>query len=124
MVRRDLSQMLYKFYDGVGHHIDTLDDGSLVYCHNGNWQMEKKYYEIMQYTGLKDKNGKEIYEGDICKFTNPNQTEIGVVIWDSETLGYGYDNKAYGILGLWLYNEPNGTIEVIGNIYKDLELIE
>jgi hypothetical protein len=70
---------------------------------------------IMQYTGLKDKNGKEIYEGDAIKSEEfPNRIGQKYVI----------DNLAeFHYLAIDLAMGPN-DIEVIGNIYENPELIE
>lgn len=73
--------------------------------------------ELMQYTGLKDKNGKEIYEGDICKGI---RNIPFVVEWDDENARFlGYGTKGY--VG---YVSKYPKVEVIGNIYENPELLK
>ena len=81
---------------------------------------------LMQYTGLKDKNEKEIYEGDIVKI---NDEIIAKVIWDNDYLGYFlYANEENSIDSFENGEQPLydywGSIEVIGNIYDNPELLE
>ncbi len=81
---------------------------------------------LMQCTGLKEKNGKMIYEGDIVKeIAMGNSVSFYKVVWDI--------NQAYGINspGFQLV-EPkthacvpfNDEIEIIGNVYETPELLE
>ncbi|MGA5692882.1 YopX family protein [Cytobacillus pseudoceanisediminis] len=86
----------------------------------------KSSFEIMQYTGLKDKNGKEIYEGDIlkitCNFYFRKGIEIDKVVWwekggwlcNDWTLSELIDN----------HEEGEQEFEVIGNIYENPSLLE
>jgi uncharacterized phage protein (TIGR01671 family) len=82
-----------------------------------------KYYEVMQYTGLKDKNGKEIYEGDIVLVhgTNNPADVFPVVMNEGETYLYGEGNTAFGKTRLFVIHD---SCEVIGNIYENSELLE
>jgi uncharacterized phage protein (TIGR01671 family) len=72
---------------------------------------------LMQYTGLKDKNGKEIYEGDILK--NPRYEESYVVEYHGDGyVGWGDDRRS----GCYLITDED--IEIIGNIHENPELIK
>lgn len=70
---------------------------------------------VMQYIGLKDKNGKEIYEGDIVDLmTRSGKLFNGVVRWSG--IGFNVDPIGY-------FPEYEDELEVIGNIYKNPELL-
>jgi uncharacterized phage protein (TIGR01671 family) len=76
-------------------------------------------YPIMQFTGLKDKNGKEIYEGDIIRIKWSNTASE--LLAGSEWIGKVFFNVgSFCIDGEWVesLNNINGAIEVIGNIYE------
>ncbi len=84
--------------------------------------------ELMQYTGLKDKNGKGIYEGDIIKehsswdtSLNPAEVKFG---------DCGVNGEEYHVYGFYLNNNdkeilanPTCSMEVIGNIYENPKLL-
>jgi len=76
----------------------------------------------MQFTGLLDKQGVEIYEGDIVKlgkqhwYPGCGHGEIGQVIWT----GYQYAMEGYKFSLLLI---ATNSVEVIGNIYENSELL-
>lgn len=79
-------------------------------------------FEMMQYTGLKDKNDKEIYEGHIVKLFYPDMGHK--IIFDKDTAMFGYYYKSiYGKFFCGLYRHLK-DIEIIGNIYENPELRE
>jgi len=104
-------------------YLDIEEDD---FCGNEIWLDYDKCATIEQYTGLKDKNGKEIYEGDILWWehfygmTGENIETTAKVYWEEKDASF--------VVGDWF--EPLGhlvdedEIEVIGNIHENPELLE
>jgi len=78
-------------------------------------------WKVMQFTGLKDKNGKEIYNGDI--FSVQNWGTNFEIVWETDAGAWRLrsldENK--GMMGLGCLSE---LIEIIGNIYDNPELLK
>lgn len=89
---------------------------------NGNVVKEDlKNYVLMQSTGLTDKNGKEIFEGDVVKMAKNVYSEPTCYEVVRHRGGaYRLDSKQYGC-ELWLRHTD---CEIAGNIYKNPELLE
>lgn len=73
---------------------------------------------LEQYTGLKDKNGKEIFEGDIYKDIYKDKNEIGIIEFKIGCFWCVSDDDPFEISSMNVY------LEIIGNIHENLELLK
>ena len=97
------------------------------YTHNTpNIEIEgAKDYTLMQYTGLKDKNGKEIYEGDICISTEEDSYCVetirnGEILWNNEKAYFKIEYFDDSFRNMSLLHQIE--LEIIGNIHENPEL--
>jgi uncharacterized phage protein (TIGR01671 family) len=105
------------------------DIGATDGCWSGAPYVSWETYPLEQYTGLKDRDGREIYEGDVCKF---DVTEIqgldcivcdiiGEVSWDENDAGFFFLTKSnFPHVKPWFTK----NIKIIGNVHENPELLE
>lgn len=103
----------------VGSEVTNKDGNTIV-------QRAPRHGNLMQYTGLKDKNGVVIYGGDIVKIEIFNGNfEYRSVIWESDYAEFEFSSKDN-------VNNPDGLAlcadykcsEIVGNIYENIELLK
>ena len=79
------------------------------------WKEEGQPVIIMQFTGLHDKNGREIYEGDFL--ISPFTGDPAPVIYDQEYCQFTFGGAEFNV------EVKHKKLEVIGNIYENPELL-
>ena len=110
-----MREIKFRVWDGVKIHTVYR----LEFTFNGEL-IGRKTYKFMQYTGIKDKNGVEIYEGDM----NKTNSSLYKVVFD-KCCFWGVDERGkYPIYQINHYVLDDEIFEVIGNIYENPELLE
>lgn len=106
------------------------NNGILTLPHNTK---TKNTIIVLQYTNLKDKNGVEIYEGDIVEYSsevyNQSIQDKGVVYFEKGAFCYKNNKNESWLLDECMYDEQqtsvlNSKLKVIGNIYENPELMK
>ena len=112
-------------YDKYGDNLTSIDVCKKTititefYDYKDVYRFEDEEVKLMQYTRVKDKNGKEIYEGDIVVLNNIENNNMCIV---------RYEHSSYRLEG-WslredLSNVEDRFLEVVGNIYENKNLLE
>ena len=83
---------------------------------------EQDYPKFMQYTGLKDKNGKEVYEGDIVK--DWENIDLYEVVWNRRYACFELNRLTFGNDTGQEIDNLHLDLEIIGNIYENKDLLE
>lgn len=130
-------------YDVTGFEHGVANEMLGVFINGDHYKMDEELLNnvgmgaaiVMQYTGLKDKNGKEIYEGDILATENHENLDV-LDEWTADDWGYGAVelDVVSGIRctnNFWLTcdEEENSVfnikhVKIIGNIYENPELLK
>lgn len=99
-------------------YIRYTEDGNLF---NENYKTaEFKDIELLQFTGLKDNGGQELYEADVIKFNDGIDDIYGLISYDDEdgTYRVSYENITEHL------SEREGDFEIVGNIFENPQLHE
>lgn len=102
----DKKEKCWKIRANTDMNYDTLNFGF--------WGKEE--LELMQYTGLKDKNGKEVWEGDIVEY----KTQKGIIVFQNGSFSVEIDTNKPLSSSFFIFKD----CEVVGNIYEHPELIK
>lgn len=121
----------YMIYSGQHKELEGLtfnNDGAItIHEGDGDQEYNSENTHLMQFTGLFDKNGKEIYEGDIVKVFNKGYmvNDNCIVNWGKKSHGWSLkcaiDDKWIKVKYYGLGNSKD--IEIIGNIHQNKELL-
>ncbi len=123
-----MREIKFRVWDNLNHRMREVNE--IGFINRYVWTktdttplcLSDRQYELMQYTGFKDNNGKEIYEGDILKVVDPNGDALPnwAVEWHKAGC-YPYEDPngfdGFDITSLGWAMDMGYSFEVIGNIF-------
>ena len=112
---------LYRKTDALG------EKETIIFQDKGADAFKKNFVNsetVGQYTGLKDKNEKRIFEGDICEMVYDGISHIYVIVWDNEEQDFKGTNGKENYGRNFQYMGCCEEIFVLGNIFDNPELLE
>ena len=136
-----MHEIKFRVWDNIakkyidGRHV-SIDGFGLLHvakhiiknCFRPPHTRKSPWFAVDQFTKLRDKNGTEIYKGDICSFTSKTGKHVGVVEWTDNLASFGLrmvkNNFLYTFSELDTMGVNLDTLEVIGSIHENPELLE
>ncbi len=137
-----MREIKFRIWNKYEHNMRTWED-VLSWRYNERWfkdNQDKEYInclftdtgiELMQFTGIRDRSGKEIYEGDIVKYHNNSEFTKKEYWYPIYKLYYTPTRLSYDFIGTGLQpdsfefalNYSKDKLEVLGNIYENKDLL-
>jgi uncharacterized phage protein (TIGR01671 family) len=103
---------MFYYVEHVTHPDGSTEIGYIGYKDEGLFRPDEDQVELMQYTGLKDCKGQDIYEGDIVR------------VEDTALDAVEYQGASFTVFNLSLNNFAPENVEILGNIYEHPELLK
>ena len=125
-IKDDIYISFFNAKGAVDWSICNRKDQTTIYKHDISYPEIYNNSKLMQYTGLKDMNGKEIFEGDIFKY---GSIIVNTVLFKEGMFCYAATLIMDDYVKLSNYyfdweNDKASKIEVIGNVYQNKELLK
>ena len=135
-----IENIKFRAWDKVSEQmlrIGLIDlENEIIYCAKNNEDKTQSYSTeplphnfsnverlvFIQYTGISDKNGNDIYEKDLLKNTQTNK--IYKVVWNGTSAAFELENEEKKYMSLFFANQNFGRYEIIGNIYENPEEVQ
>lgn len=121
----------FRAWDNANNEWLNKEDAECLIIHlDGRYEIDRGWVKVFpdltieQDTGLKDKNGKKIYENDIIKDTSDGDCLINAVFWCEKGGFWGVKPRSPFAEREWGWFIGRDNIEVIGNVHENPELLE